>query len=242
MYDQLGCGLSDKPQDRALWTMRHYLEELRSLIAVLELDELFILGQSWGGMLALEYAVSRPAGLRGLVLSNSLASAEMWNCEARRLVGELPAPIKGTLDRAEKEGDTTSPSYAQATLEFYRRHVCRLPEWPEDLQRSFTMLEEHPEVYRHMWGTSEFYCSGVLRDWDIRPRLKDVRTPTLLISGEFDEATPAVQRELLEGIRGAEWKLIPGASHMAHLERPWEYRMAVSSFLEAAGSVDMARR
>jgi len=241
MYDQLGCGLSDKPQDQRLWTLRHYLEELRSLIELLELDEFFILGQSWGGMLAAEYAASKPAGLRGLILSNSLASAETWNREARRLVGELPGPLREALDNAEKDGDTSSTHYQDAALEFYRRHVCRLPAWPECLQSSFAKLAEHPEVYGHMWGASEFYCDGILRDWDIRPRLKEVKTPALLISGEFDEATPAVQKELREGLSDAEWNLIPRASHMAHLEEPRAYLKAVSSFLDTIDSGNGAR-
>jgi proline-specific peptidase len=232
MYDQLGCGLSDKPQDAALWTMRHYLEELRALMDILELKEVFILGQSWGGMLASEYAASRPDGLRGIILSNSLAAAQTWNQEARRLVAALPENLRQAIDQAEKDGDASS-SYQEATMEFYRRHVCRLPVWPEPLRSSFTKLGQHMEVYHHMWGASEFYCDGTLQNWDIRPRLAKIEVPTLLISGEFDEATPVVQRELLEGIFDSEWKLIRAASHMTHLEEPHAYLEAVSIFLDA---------
>ena len=232
LYDQLGCGLSNKPQDRAVWTIDHYLRELQEIISVLELEQVVILGQSWGGMLAMEYAVQRPAPLQGLVLSNSLASAETWNRESRRLVTDLPETMRKAVDEAERSGDTSSEAFQQATMEFYRRHVCRLEEWPECLQRSLSKLGEHPQVYRYMWGASEFYCDGVLRQWDIRSRLGEIDVPALLLSGEYDEATPAVQREILDGIVGAEWRMVRNASHMTHLERPREYAAAVDSFLK----------
>jgi proline-specific peptidase len=232
MYDQLGCGLSDKPQDSSLWTIQYYLQELRWVIRELGLNEVVILGQSWGGMLALEYAVTRPQGLRGLVLSNSLASSRTWNSEARRLVDEMPVHQREIIDRAESDGDTSSPEYQEAAMEFYRRHVCRIPEWPECLNRMFAKFTAHLEVYRHMWGASEFYCTGTLRDWDIRPRLKDVPTPTLIISGEFDEATPAVERELQAGIGGSRWELVRDASHMTHLEKPRQYLKAATGLLD----------
>jgi proline-specific peptidase len=232
MYDQLGCGLSDKPQDSSLWTVSNYLMELRWVIRELGLNEVVVLGQSWGGMLALEYAVTQPEELRGLVLSNSLASSHAWNNEARRLVDEMPAQQREIIDRAESTGDTTSAEYQEAAMEFYRRHVCRLAEWPECLNRMFAKFIEHPEVYRHMWGASEFYCTGTLRQWDIRPRLKEVKTPALIISGEFDEATPTVERELQEGIAGSRWTVIQNASHMTYLEEPKQYLRAVIGFLE----------
>jgi proline-specific peptidase len=232
MFDQLGCGLSDMPQDPANWTVKHYLHELVELIDILELKEVIILGQSWGGMLAMEYAVAAPENLVGLILSNSLASSETWNRETRRLVAELPVEMRRAVDKAEKDGDTSGVAFQKATMEFYSRHVCRLPEWPECLRRSFTKLGEHPEVYRHMWGASEFYCDGTLREWDIRSRLGRIEAPTMLISGEYDEATPAVQKEMLEGISGSAWQVLPGASHMAHLEKSQEYLGSVRHHLE----------
>jgi proline-specific peptidase len=231
MYDQSGGGLSDRPGYHTEWTVDHFIRELEEVVERLVLKEVAVLGQSWGGMLALEYAVRQPSCLRGLILSSSLASSATWNLEARRLVEGLPQRWRDAVRDAEVSGDTSSPDFQDAAMLFYREHVCRLPTWPECLLRTFAKLDEHPELYRRMWGASEFYCTGTLKDWDIRSRLKDVVAPTLLISGEFDEATPKVQEELSQGICDARWIMIRGASHMAHLERPMEYLKAMASFL-----------
>lgn len=231
-YDQLGGGNSDQPHDPALWTVPLFLEELAVVRQALGLDRLHILGQSWGGMLAMEYALTQPAGLVSLVIANSPASVPQWLAEANRLRRELPADVQEVLQKHEQAGTTNSPEYQEATLVFYRRHLCRLDPWPECLQRSFAKLMKNPEVYQTMWGPSEFHATGLLKSWDISHRLGEIRLPTLVISGRFDEATPAIAEAVHKGIPGSRWLLLEHSSHSTHLEEPEKFRTAVSEFLE----------
>jgi L-proline amide hydrolase len=113
---------------------------------------------------------------------------------------------------------------------FYKRHVCRLDEWPDYVLRSFDFLQHHGLVYRTMNGPSEFHVTGTLRDWDVTGRLGEIRVPALVVSGEHDEATPAINRTVSEGIPGARSVILPGCSHMAHVEDPEGYIRLLDTF------------
>jgi L-proline amide hydrolase len=142
----------------------------------------------------------------------------------------LPPEVQDALERHEAAGTTDSPEYEQAVMRFYERHLCRIP-FPDALQRTFDQLAEDPTVYHTMNGPSEFHVIGSLRGWDITPRLGGVRVPVLVISGEHDEATPAVVRPLVEAIPDVRWELIEGASHSTHLEAPERFLGLVAGFL-----------
>jgi proline-specific peptidase len=178
----------------------------------LGLDRVHLFGSSWGGMLAMEYALTRPEGLASLVLASAPASIPQWVEESGRLRAQLPQEAQETLARHETAGTTHSAEYAAACAELYRRHVCRVEPWPECVLRSFEFLERHGLVYRTMNGPSEFRVSGTLREWSVVGRLGEICVPTLVVTGEQDEATPAVNRTVSEGIPGAESVLYPGAS------------------------------
>src|SRR5262249_36024754 len=124
-----------------------------------------------------------------------------------------------------------SDEYKQAIVRFYERHLCRIVPFPEELQRTFDLLEEDPTVYHTMNGPSEFHVIGSLRSWDITPRLGEIHLPVLVISGEHDEATPAVVRPLADGLPDARGELIDGASHLTHLEEPDQFLQLVAAFL-----------
>ncbi len=231
-YDQLGgAGRSDQPQDPSLWTVDLYKDELGTVIRALGLDRYHLLGSSWGGMLAMEHALTRPGGLASLVIASSPASMRQWVAEANRLRADLPAEVNQTLLKHEAAGTTSDAEYQEAMLVFYRRHVCRLDPWPDCVTRTFARLEQHPEVYKTMNGPSEFFVTGTLKDWDITHRLPEIRVPALVISGEFDEATPAINRTVHEGIAGSESVILDGGSHMAFVEKPGEYVEIVDGFL-----------
>jgi L-proline amide hydrolase len=230
-YDQLGCGRSDLPDRQSLWTVELFVEEVGAVREALGLDRVHVFGSSWGGMLALEYALTQPAGLASLVLASSPASIPQWVAETARLRAQLPEDVRETLDRHEAGGTTDDPEYAEAALVFYRRHVCRVDPWPEYVKRSFQFIDEHGVVYRTMNGPSEFHVTGTLRDWSVVNRLGEIRVPTLVVTGEHDEATPAINRTVAEGIPGAESVIVPGASHMAHVERTEEYLVLLDDFL-----------
>jgi L-proline amide hydrolase len=234
-YDQIGCGRSqhfpDAPSE--FWTVELFCRELEALLAHLAIDDRYhVLGQSWGGMLAMEHAVRRPAGLRALVIANSPASMRLWVQEANRLRGLLPDDVQAALQGNEEAGTTDSTEYREAMMRFYERYLCRIP-FPEPLQRSFRQMEEEPTVYHTMNGPSEFHVIGTLRDWDVTPHLAQIQVPTLVISGEFDEATPAVVQPLVDAIPDVRWELFDGASHSTHLEQPARFNSVVAPFLAA---------
>jgi L-proline amide hydrolase len=230
-YDQLGCGKSDLPDDASLWRVGTFVDEVRAVREHLGLDRLHIFGNSWGGMLAMEYALTQPEGVASMIVASSPSSIPQWVAEANRLRAELPNDVQETLRRHEEAGTTSDPEYEQATEVFYKRHVCRLDEWPEYVLRSFQFIAEHGVVYNTMNGPSEFHVIGTLKDWDITDRLGEIRIPTLVITGEFDEATPAINRTVSSGIPGAESVVYPDASHMAHVEDPEGYMRVLDDFL-----------
>lgn len=236
LYDQIGCGrsqhLPDAPSD--FWTVELFRRELTTVLHRLGIASRYhVLGQSWGGMLGMEHALEHPPGLRSLVVADSPASMRLWVQEANRLRTLLPAEVQEALTRNEEAGTTDSDEYQQAVLRFYERHLCRRVPFPDGLERTFAQLAQDPTVYHTMNGPSEFHVVGSLRSWDITGRLGDIRVPVLVISGEHDEATPAVVRPLVDAIPGARWELIDGASHCPHLEQPDYFLELVENFLAA---------
>jgi L-proline amide hydrolase len=194
----------------------------------LGLERLHVLGQSWGGMLGMEYALTQPDGVESLVICDSPARMDLWVEEANRLRAELPSEVQATLLKHEQDGTTDDPAYEEACLVFYNRHVCRVP-WSESVARSFAQMPN--EVYMTMNGPSEFHCIGTLRTWDVTPRLGEITIPTLVISGRYDEATPRISQEVSDGIPGSEWVLFEESSHMPHEEEPERFRQVVGGFL-----------
>ena len=236
-YDQLGCGKSDLPEDPSLYTVELFVDEVGTVRRELDLDRVHLFGNSWGGMLAMEYALTQPAGLASLVLASSPASIPQWVAETGRLRAELPQDVQKTLQRHEDAGTTDSEEYEQACLVFYKRHVCRLDEWPAYVLRSFEFIQRHGLVYRTMNGPSEFHVTGTLREWDITDRLGEIALPTLVVTGEHDEATPAINRTVSEGIPGARSMILPGCSHMAHVEEPEAYIGLLDGFFAEVEAV-----
>jgi L-proline amide hydrolase len=182
-------------------------------------------------MLAMEYALTQPVGLVSLILASSPASIPQWIAEANRLRRELPQEVEQTLRHYKEAGTTDDPAYEEAMRVFYRRHVCRLDPWPEPWMRALAKLMANLEVYHTMFGPSEFHATGTLKEWDIRDRLGEIRPPTLVTSGRYDEATPPIAETVHRGIAGSEWVIFQRSSHMAHLEEEDEYRRVVNDFM-----------
>jgi L-proline amide hydrolase len=235
-YDQIGNGRSTHLKDKGpdFWQVPFFVEELDSLLRHLGIAGAYhILGQSWGGMLGAEHAVLRPKGLKALVIADSPASMETWVSEANKLREALPAEVQATLLRHEKAGTTSSPDYVKATRVFYDRHVCRVNPWPPEVARSFAALEEDPTVYLTMNGPSEFHTIGTLKHWSIVDRLHLIQAPTLLVSGKYDEATPACVQPFAERIKNVRWAKFEHSSHMPHVEETERYLKVVGEFLAA---------
>jgi L-proline amide hydrolase len=233
-YDQLGNGRSTHRPERGadFWTVDLFVRELHNLVDALGLRERHhVLGQSWGGFLAQEYAFTRPRGLRSLVLADTAASFPDFVREANRLRAELPPETEAILRRHEAAGTTEDPEYADACMVFYRRHVCRLDPWPPEVSEGFAWIERDPTVYHTMNGPSEFHVVGSIKDWQSKDRLGRIDVPTLLVSGRHDEATPALQEVLHDGIRGSEWVLFEQSSHLPHVEERERYMQVVGDWL-----------
>ena len=234
LYDQLGCGRSDLLPDAPadFWTPQLFKDELSALTRHLGISDRFaIVGQSWGGMLAMDYALDHPRGLRAIVVADSPASMTLWVSEANRLRLGLPPDVQEALIHHETAGTTDDPEYEAAVAVFYGRHVCRLDPMPDCVLRTFAQMAANPTVYRTMNGPSEFHVVGSLKTWDITERLHEIGTPTLLVSGHYDEATPLIVGQIHERIPGAEWVLFEESSHMPHVEEPEAFLAAVETFL-----------
>jgi L-proline amide hydrolase len=231
-YDQLGCGKSVIPvKNPSMWTVELYVEEVDVVRRALGLERIHLLGQSWGGMLAMEYMLTQPSGVASVTIQSSPASMIQWVEEANKLRDLLPPEAQATLLKHEEAGTTNDREYQEAMQVFYDRHVCRRKPYPEYMQRSFDFLSSAPEVYNTMNGPSEFHVIGTIKNWDIRHRLGEINAPTLVISGRFDEATPVIAETVHKGIPGSQWVILEQSSHSAHVEEEERYMQVLSQFI-----------
>ncbi|MDR1775428.1 MAG: proline iminopeptidase-family hydrolase [Actinomycetes bacterium] len=226
-YDQLGCGNSPGG-DADLWDTTLWVEEVDVMREALGLDQVHLLGQSWGGMLAMQYALTQPKGVKSMVVASSPASIPLWVEEANRLLGYMPPDQKAAIEKGIADEVYDSPEYLEASDEFYRRHVVALDPMPDYVAYSFDNMGE---VYITMQGYNEFMVIGKLADWDITDRLGEITIPTLLTSGHADEATPLIVKEIYDRIPGARWELLRG-THLVHVEQKEVFNRIVEDFFE----------
>jgi len=229
-YDQLGCGKSDQPDDGSLWRIERFVAEVDKVRQALGLEQIHLLGQSWGGWLAIEYMLTHPQGVVSLILASTSASLPQFVAETTRLKAELPLEIYQTLQRHEAMGDYHHPDYEAAVLEFYKRHVCRLDPWPEPLLHTIANLNGNA-VYETMNGPNEFIVIGNLKNWDRTDRLGEISVPTLITVGRYDELTPTCAETLHRGIPNSRLVIFEESAHLAHLEEPDKYRQVVADFM-----------
>jgi L-proline amide hydrolase len=238
LYDQLGNGRSDHlpDADPSFWTVDLFEHELTALVAHLGIDARYhVLGQSWGGMLALLHALERHRGLVSVVAADSPSSVSAFAAGANALLDDgFPAGVVETIRAGERSGETSTPEFQAAVMEFYKRHVCRLDPWPDEVVRSFAAMESDPTVYATMNGPTEFTVVGTIAGFDITGRLGEIEVPVLLVSGEHDEVRPSVVAAMQERLRDSEWELFQDSSHMPHLEEPDRFDAVVTGFLERA--------
>jgi len=232
-YDQLGCGRSDRPSPGP-WVTEYFVGELWTVRRALGLDRVHLYGHSSGSQIAVDYALMRPEGVASYVLANPPLSIPRWLDDLARFRAALPAEVREVLDRCEAAGTTAGDEYSRATRVFYDRHFCRLSPWPQPLERAMEGYSD--EVYRAMWGPSEFCMTGILKDYDRAARLGEIAAPVLFLCGRFDEATPATTAWYRSLVPGAEMVVIEDGSHTPHLEQPAATLAAVRDFLERVES------
>lgn len=231
-YDQLGCGMSkqNNPEDSSLWTIETYVNELHMLIRHLEFEEVHLLAQSWGSIVAVEYIlrIKNPA-IKSLILSGPILNSEMWIKDQSVYLSALDESLQKIIRDCEASGIYNSEEYQNAMAVYYGKHVCRLNPWPECLNATFRNM--NPEIYLYMWGPSEFKCTGTLKSYNALDDLKKIEIPVLLTCGEFDEAAPASVKYYQSKFRNAEIYIFQDASHEHHLEKPEEYFSVLRKFL-----------
>ncbi len=179
---------SDHPDDLALWIMDTFVDEIGTVRDALGLDRFHLLGHSWGGWLALEYALAQPSGLESMVLASTSASVPAFAAETRRLKESLPAEVQRTIDEHEAAGTTDDEAYGEAAMAYYTRWICRLDPWPDHVMRSANNISE--DMYATMQGP-EWKVTGNLKDWDVTERLGELALPVLVTSGRYDEMSEA---------------------------------------------------
>jgi proline iminopeptidase len=229
-YDQLGCGRSDRPADGSLWTMSRFIEELARVRAALGLGRVHVFGNSWGGVLAMQYVLDRRPDLASLILCGSPASMVRWASDCAELLARLPSEVTGVIRSHEESGFTSCPEYQAAILSFYHEHLCRMDPWPDSLERSFA--EFGYDVYHTMNGPSEFTITGTMRTWDVMDRLGEIAIPALVMGGRHDECRPSQLEEMHRRMPGSELAIIEDASHLCFAEQPARFLRVVNAFLD----------
>ncbi len=230
-YDQIGCGNSSSLTDEQVQnlTVDFFLDELENLIDHLQIaDDFIVLGHSWGGMMAQEFALRQPAGLRGLILSSSLASASAWGQEVDRLARLLPEGFGEKYQMMKAGGDMQDDEYGALDTIFTREHVFRgAPTWPD------SGFQFPNAVYYALWGRSEFDFDGLFSTWSVVDRLPEISVPTFVVWGQHDESTARVNQEILDGITHATSAEIPGGAHVTWVDAPEAYFAAVMNFADS---------
>jgi len=229
-YDQLGCGLSDRPNDASLWTLPRYLSEVEEVRATLGLDRFILIGHSWGGILGIEYALRHPERLAGFVLSSMTASFADFASYTAHLKLALPATVREKLAALEQSGQAGSDAYGEILQkELYTRYICRLSPWPAGLTHSFEVANN--VIYNTMQGPNEFVITGNLSSWDRWGDLPSIATPTLVMGARYDEMNPTSIAREARLIPGAELFMSQTGSHLAMWDDQKAYFAAVLKFL-----------
>ena len=231
LYDQIGCGRSDRPRDIE-WSVDVFRDEVVAVREQLGLDRIHLLGTSWGGMLAQEHVLAGANGIVSLVLSSTLANLALWNEEQLKLRAQLPSDVIAVLDRHEEAGTYDDPEYERAMEAYFDRHFYRGPKPRPELERM--AAGKATDVYRAMQGPNEWTTTGVLEGWDTRARLHEIDVPTLVVRGRCDMCTDSIAAELVDGIRGAREVVLEHSSHTPVLEETERYLEVVRAFLRSA--------
>lgn len=229
-YDQLGAGFSKGPTDPALWNLDRYVEELGQVREELGLNEVHILGHSWGTTLLATYLLTKPTGVNSAIFSSPCLSGPRWAEDASRLLKELPIEVQEIINRCEADGNTDSEEYKEAMSEFAKRFICRVEVDPDERAKQKEL--GNLDVYNTMWGPSEFCVTGNLKEFDCTPRLHEIETPSLFLCGRYDEATPESTHYFSSLVPHSEIHIFEESAHSCYREQPEEYIKVVNGFLK----------
>jgi len=229
-YDQLGCGKSELPKNTALFTVERAVEEVEGIRKTLKLTKINLIGSSWGGLLAIAYALQYQKNLKSIVTVGGLASVPRTTAEMQRMKSQLPVDVQMVMRKYEELGDYENPEYLKAVEIFYRKHLCRLREWPKELVYSLDHISK--PVYLTMNGPNEFTIIGNIRYWDVTHQLHKIHVPTLVTGGKFDEVSPKEARSIHRGIKGSRQVTFLKSSHLPMWEEREKFIDVVRKFLD----------
>lgn len=239
-YDQLGSAFSDQPDNPALWNIPRFVDEVEQVRSALDLDRsnFFLFGQSWGGLLAIEYALKYPQHLRGLIISNMMSSGPAYNAYAKNvLMHGMDQKVLAEVQALEAAGDYANPRYMELLIpHHYEQHILRIPQedWPEPVARSFGRLNQ--QVYVPLQGPSELGASGALADWDRSTDLAKITTPALIIGATHDTMDPAHMKWMAGQMKRGRYLHCPDGSHLCIYDDQKVYMEGILAFLRDVDS------
>lgn len=232
-YDQLDSTNSDKPGDPRLWTVKRFCDEVEAVRKGLGLDQFYLFGHSWGGMLGIEYALAYPQHLQGLIISHMAASISSFEKHFNQLRMALPDDVKRVLDKYEKSGEYEAPEYQKLIFDqVYSRYLCRLNPWPEPITRAFRNWNQ--KIYNYMEGPNEMVCTGTFKDWDRWADLPRITKRTLVMGAKYDEMSPEDLRKMADLIPNARAWISGNGSHLAMYDDQLPYFTELLTFLKSA--------
>ena len=234
-YDQLGTGFSENPNDTLMWDLPRYVEELEQVRVALKLnkDNFYLLGHSWGGILGMQYALKYQDNLKGLVVSNMMASCPKYGEYSKVLAKQMNPKILKTIQDLESEKDYSNPKYMELLMaNFYNQHILRKPvnDWPEPVNRAFGRLNQ--SLYITMQGPSELGISGKLTNWDVSKELKNIKVPTLVIGAKYDTMDPEYMKWMASEFPNGSYLYCPNGSHMSMYDDQEIYMKGLIEFLK----------
>jgi proline iminopeptidase len=234
-YDQLGTGFSDNPKDTTMWDLPRYVEEVEQVRIALNLnkDNFYLLGHSWGGILGMQYALKYQDNLKGLVVSNMMASCPKYGEYSKVLAKQMPQDVLKTVKDLEAKKDYTNPQYMGLLMEhFYNKHILRMPvaEWPEPVNRSMGRLNS--SLYITMQGPSELGISGKLTNWDVSKELPNITVPTLVVGAKYDTMDPEYMKWMATQFKNGSYLYCANGSHMSLYDDQETYFKGLIAFLK----------
>jgi len=230
-YDEFGCGRSELPKNPALLTIEYGVEEVEGVRRALDLGKIHLIGSSYGGLLAIAYALKYQKNLKSMVTIGGLHNVPLTVAEMGRMKSQLPPDVLATLDKYEALGEYENPEYLKAVQVFYKKHLCRLEPWPKELVYSFEHLSK--PVYHTMNGPNEFTIVGNIRYWDVTDQLHKIRVPTLVTGGKYDEVSPKVARGIHRGIKRSRLVIFANSAHLPIWEERERFIKVVRKFLNS---------
>jgi len=234
-FDPLGCGDSDKPKKKSLWTLERFADEITQVRNTLGLKKVHILGHSYGTTLGLEYMLEvKPRGVASLILSSPILSVRLFLSDAKRNISRMPKCERRLLQESMGAGRFINKKAKKAYEIYWQRHLCGLDRLPDYAKRAFK--KAGGQVYKHMWGDEEIFVTGTLKNFERESRLREIRVPVLFTAGQHDECSPRTTAHFKNLIPGSEIAILRNTRHLHVFEKPEEYVRIVRAFLNRVES------